>query len=181
MQTLFASCLPLLFVATITVHAQSPYTDLTERPVKALSGQERDDLLAGRGMGLALTAELNGYPGPLHVLELAAELALGEEQHSEIEALFGRMQGEAAELGAAIVDAETELDREFAERTITPDRLRDLAARIGTLQGRLREVHLQAHLQTDALLSRHQRMVYARARGYGDHAHGHGHGAGAGH
>ena len=48
-----------------------PYAGLQARPVKALSDQQIADLRAGRGMGLALAAELNGYPGPMHVLELA--------------------------------------------------------------------------------------------------------------
>lgn len=174
MTTPHAFFLPLLLWATVTVHAQSPYTDLEQRPVKALSEQQVEDLLAGRGMGLALAAELNGYPGPLHVLELAGELALTEEQHSAVQALFGRMQGEAAQLGAAIMEAEIELDREFAEGRITPARLEILTSRIAMLQGRLRNVHLQAHLEADALLTRHQRVLYARARGYGNHGHGSG-------
>ena len=37
-------------------------------PIRGLSEQEIDDLTNGRGMGLARAAELNGYPGPLHVL-----------------------------------------------------------------------------------------------------------------
>jgi hypothetical protein len=37
---------------------------MQSRPIKALSDQQVSDLRAGRGMGLALAAELNGYPGP---------------------------------------------------------------------------------------------------------------------
>ena len=44
--------------------------------IKSLSQDEQSALLAGRGMGLARPAELNGYPGPTHVLELAAQLDL---------------------------------------------------------------------------------------------------------
>ena len=40
--------------------------------IKSLSQDDQSALLAGRGMGLARPAELNGYPGPAHVLELAA-------------------------------------------------------------------------------------------------------------
>ncbi|MEO8319793.1 MAG: hypothetical protein ABI561_15865 [Bradyrhizobium sp.] len=56
--------------------AQSPYAGMQDRPVKALSEQQVADLKAGRGMGLALPAELNGYPGPSHLLELADRLNL---------------------------------------------------------------------------------------------------------
>ena len=41
-----------------------PYAGLEQRAVKALSEQQIADLRAGRGMGLALPAELNGYPRP---------------------------------------------------------------------------------------------------------------------
>ena len=41
------------------------------------------DLRAGRGMGLALAAELNGYPGPAHVLELADKLDLARSTENE--------------------------------------------------------------------------------------------------
>ena len=45
--------------------SQQPYAGLEGRSVKALSEQQIADLRAGRGMGLALAAELNGYPGPM--------------------------------------------------------------------------------------------------------------------
>ncbi|MBW5435799.1 hypothetical protein FXB41_13685 [Bradyrhizobium canariense] len=73
---------PLLLAATLIVScnvagAQSgqPYAGLEHRPIKALSHQQIEDLRAGRGMGLALAAELNGYPGPSHVLEFGDRLA----------------------------------------------------------------------------------------------------------
>jgi hypothetical protein len=47
-------------------HAHGPYAGLQQRGVKALSDQQIADLRAGKGMGLALAAELNGYPGPIH-------------------------------------------------------------------------------------------------------------------
>ena len=52
------------------------------REVKALSAEQMTALAAGRGMGSALAAELNGYPGPLHVLELADPLGLSEGQRA---------------------------------------------------------------------------------------------------
>jgi len=56
--------------------ARSPYAGFEQRPIKALSTQQIADLRAGREMSLALAAELNGFPGPLHVLELARGLDL---------------------------------------------------------------------------------------------------------
>jgi hypothetical protein len=40
--------------------AQTPYAGMQTRPIKALSEQQISDLNAGRGMGLAMAAELNG-------------------------------------------------------------------------------------------------------------------------
>ena len=56
--------------------APQPYAGLDVRAVKALSDVQIADLRAGRGMGLALPAELNGYPGPTHVLEHAVVVAM---------------------------------------------------------------------------------------------------------
>jgi hypothetical protein len=49
---------------------------MEQRAVKGLSAQQIADLRAGKGMGLALSAELNGYPEPMHVLEHAEALKL---------------------------------------------------------------------------------------------------------
>ena len=59
--------------ATSSAQTTSPYTGEEQRAIKALSEEEIKDLLEARGMGLAKAAELNSYPGPLHVLQLAAE------------------------------------------------------------------------------------------------------------
>src|SRR5262245_58316557 len=72
----------------------APYAGQQNREIKALSPEEIRDLAEGRGMGLAKAAELNGYPGPSHVLELAAPLRLTAEQRAATQALFQRMQGE---------------------------------------------------------------------------------------
>src|SRR5438046_1329161 len=61
-------------------HGQAPYAGMQDRALKALSDQQLADLRAGRGMSLALAGELNGYPGPSHVLELADQLQLNDEQ-----------------------------------------------------------------------------------------------------
>ncbi len=147
-------------------HGQSPYADMQSRAVKALSEQQVADLKAGRGMGLALPAELNGYPGPLHVLELADGIGLGGEQRDRVKALFEAMKQEAIAAGEKLIDAEAALDRAFRDRTITPDRLAELTAQAGRLQGELRAVHLKYHLTTAQLLSTEQSRRYAELRGY---------------
>jgi hypothetical protein len=46
-------------------NAQTPYAGMQARPIKALSEQQIADLTAGRGMGLALAAELMAILAPL--------------------------------------------------------------------------------------------------------------------
>ena len=61
------------------------------------------------------------------------------------------------------------LDREFAEQSITRETLDSLTDRIGRANGRLRAVHLSAHLETARVLTMHQRHMYDRLRGYSEH------------
>jgi len=60
--------------------AESPYAGQQSRSIKALPEGDIAALQNGDGMGMAKAAELNGYPGPRHVLALAAELHLTEAQ-----------------------------------------------------------------------------------------------------
>ncbi len=144
------------------------YADLVDREIRALSNEEVAALLAGEGMGFALAAELNGVPGPLHVLELRAELELTPETEEAISRLFNEMRGRTSELGAQVVELERTLDRRFAHRHIDAEVIRDLTGRIAALRGEIRAVHLEAHLDVDALLSDEQRARYLRLRGYTD-------------
>jgi hypothetical protein len=146
--------------------AMAPYAGLETRTVKALSDQQIADLRVGRGMGLALAAELNGYPGPLHVLELGERLALTAEQRERIQALFDAMRAEVIPLGEGVIARETELDRLFADKRATPETLAASTAAIGAAQGALRAAHLRYHLSTLEVLTPHQVHVYAGLRGY---------------
>lgn len=155
----------------------SPYAGHAGREIKALSAEETERLLAGDGMGLALPAELNGYPGPKHVLELADELELTEEQRAAVTEVYDAMHGEAVELGRRVVEAEGRLDALFARAEATPEALRAALAELATLRADLRYAHLTAHLETRALLTEPQRRRYDHLRGYGaegmEHPPGH--------
>ena len=160
--------------------AAGPYAGQEQRETKALSAGEIRDYLAGKGMGLARAAELNHYPGPAHVLELAPKLGLSEAQVARTRAIFAAMQKDAIRHGQSLVEKERELDRLFATGTINPDKLRAVLAEIGRLQAELRRVHLQAHLDQRAVLTPEQVGRYDTLRGYGssagDHSHsGHSH------
>ncbi len=160
-----------LFLFSVTAaNAQTPYTGMQTRPIKALSEQQVADLGAGRGMGLALAAELNGYPGPSHVLELADQLDLSTEQRASVQRLFDAMKAEAVQLGSKLIEQEADLDRQFAARTVTPDSLKASTAAVAATQGALRETHLRYHLSTVTVLSAGQMQRYAELRGYGSQA-----------
>jgi Spy/CpxP family protein refolding chaperone len=177
---MFALLIALSAPALAQHHAgpPSPYAGLEQRPVKALSEQQIADLRAGRGMSLALPAELNGYPGPLHVLELAERLSLTDGQRARVRELFDSMKREAVSLGEELISREAELDRQFAARTITPASLTVHTDAIGETQAALRRTHLKYHLATVEVLTPEQVRRYGELRGYGrpDAAGGHGHG-----
>jgi hypothetical protein len=80
---------------------------------------------------------------------------------------FDRMSAAARLRGIEIVAAERRLDEAFASGAIDPETLRAETAAIGELQGRLRTVHLAAHLETRAQLSVEQIARYDALRGYG--------------
>ena len=115
---------------------------------------------------MAKAAELNGYPGPVHVLALAMQLGLTESQQQRVAAIFDRMSAAAKLLGGEVVVREQTLDQLFAKGEITPERLTEETAAIGELQGRLRSVHLAAHLETRGLLNPEQITRYEQLRGY---------------
>jgi hypothetical protein len=158
----------------------SPYAGQEIRDIKALSPQEVQDYLAGKGMGLAKAAELNRYPGPAHVLELAAPLKLTPEQKTRTQELFNRMQEKAKGLGRLLVEEEQKLDKLFSRKAVTPTTLKNSLERLGKLQADLRFTHLEAHLAQAEILSAPQIDTYVTLRGYdsatgASHEHTHQH------
>lgn len=144
----------------------SPYIDQLDSSVRSLSQQEIDGLLSGEGMGYARSAELNGYPGPRHVLDMASELQLSSEQTTSITTIFDSMNKDAVGLGQDIVDTEALLSQSFADKTISDERLQELLGQLTSLYAELRQVHLQAHLAVTPLLSAEQVAKYQELRGY---------------
>ena len=151
-----------------------PYAGLHEREIPALSEQRVADLLAGRGLGYALTAELNHYPGPMHVLVLAEELELSSDQREQVEGIQAAMHERGRSLGRLLVDLERKLDLAFEEGSIDASRLERLTGEIGAVDARLRAAHLLAHVRTRALLTPQQVHSYDELRGYSSPRHGHG-------
>ena len=158
--------------------AQSPYAGQEKRSgIKTLSKDEITAYQSGQGMGFAKAAELNQYPGPKHVIELASELKLSERQRAETEKIYQRMHEQATRLGGLIVAKEGDLDRLFISKKIDSEKLHAVVADIARLQGELRVVHLKAHLEMRRLLTPDQIKKYDELRGYNsndehkDHQH----------
>jgi Spy/CpxP family protein refolding chaperone len=164
MKSIAATAAIVLIVSSAM--AQQPYAGLQNRAIKTLSDEQIADLNAGRGMGLALAAELNGYPGPIHAIELASELHLSPEQITKLKALFEAMKSEAIPLGASLISQERSLNSDFANRTITLANLEATTQKIGATQAALRAAHLKYHLSTVAILTPEQVARYNDLRGY---------------
>src|SRR5215831_20773153 len=69
----------------------------------------------GRGFGVAFVADQQGYPGPLHVLELKDRLKLTPTQEAQVQALLTAMFAESRLKSAQLLDAERKLRKLFAD------------------------------------------------------------------
>jgi hypothetical protein len=126
---LLASVISLVSVTTVFAQQhqhgeqhnnfRSPYAEQLDSPVRGLSSEEVNNLLNGKGAGYARMAELNGYPGLRHVLDLSSHLNLSSQQEKEIQAAFNLMQSQAKRIGKTIVSKEQELSESFASGKIT--------------------------------------------------------------
>lgn len=134
-------------------------------PVKSFTSEEYDNLKNGNGMGLARAAELNNYPGPMHVLELQKELKLTAPQKTKLEAARDEMKRKAIEMGGFIIQEEKKLNNLFAASKIDEGSIIYYTNKIGLYQGELRNAHLQAHLKARRILTPDQISRYNKLRG----------------
>lgn len=146
--------------------AASPYAGLETRQIKAMSADDIEGYRQGLGMSLALAAELNGYPGPRHVLDLSSELGLTNRQAIQMEGLFTEMQHQARALGKTLIGQESRLEHLFVSGRVTENALNAAVLAIADTKGRLRFVHLKYHLDTKVILSAQQLERYNELRGY---------------
>jgi hypothetical protein len=169
--------LPLLLALTLvlptTAVAQqahhdhnSAYVGEEVRSIKSLSDDDISELRRGGGWGLAKAAELNGMPGPSHVLKMGTELALTADQQARVRNVFETMQREAVAEGVRYVALEEDLEERFRLRRVAGTELMTLLATIEESRARLRFVHLSAHLMLLDILTQPQIDTYNRLRGY---------------
>ena len=155
--------------SNISSFQTSPYAGQELRDIKSLSDDDIQSLQNGTGEafgGMAKLAELNGYPGPRHVLDMASELQLTDRQKMEIEHIYQNMSNNAKSIGAAIIDIEQDMDGAFANKTITQENLKLMLDKSADLYARLRFVHLSAHFDTIQMLTIEQVQMYNSMRGY---------------
>lgn len=145
---------------------QSPYAGMQNRTIKALSEEQMAGLKAGKGMAMAMPAELNGYPGPSHTLEMASELQLSPSQKTRTEQLFAEMQTQSQSVGEEVIAAECELDILFRDKKATAEAVANAVRTAALAQGKLRETHLRYHLAMMDVLTPQQIAQYNQLRGY---------------
>ena len=159
----------LMPLSTLSAEDHSPkskYVGQEKREIKSLSEADIEELRNGKGWGLAKAAELNGVPGPAHLLEMRNEIDLSAKQVRAIEDLYEKMTQEAIPLGLELIELERELNNHFANRTITYELLGGLLERVAQVQKKLRYVHLSTHLKTPNILTPDQIVLYNKLRGY---------------
>src|SRR5690606_20511315 len=158
-----AGLLLAVVLAAGCASAPSPGTPGTGS--RTLSPQEVNGLLAGHGMSMAAAAEINGYPGPQHVLELKEELGLTPDQRFATSRLVGLVLGQARALGQRVVDAEKRLDEDLARGDLRADQVRARLETIATLRSQLRFTHINAHIEQKKILTPEQIRRYYELRG----------------
>jgi len=172
MSLFYTSVIILLSITySNNVHAsqvhQSKYVGQEKRIIKSLSTDDIEQLQSGKGWGLAKAAELNGMPGPSHILQMKKEIALTATQEEQIKHLYNDMKAKAIPLGKKLIALEKDLNHRFADKSISSKNLIKLLDLISNTRAQLRYVHLATHLQTPNILSQQQVDRYNQLRGYG--------------
>ena len=170
MVDLFA-CVILIAIGSNSASAQhshglSPYSHGQSSEISSLTVDEVRELQTGEGMGLARAAELNHFPGPKHILELASELGLDHAQAERIDAIHAKMKTRAIAKGEEILEAERHLAGLFASGQPSVVAVKRIAEHLGTMRGQLQAIHLLAHIESADVLRGEQIEDYDRLRGY---------------
>lgn len=162
-------CFLLVFILSIKIlnaQTQSRHSSESGNEIKALTSEQINSYLNGEGMGLAKAAELNNFPGPKHVLDLAKELNLSKAQIDLTEKVFVIMKEKAVSLGNLIIEKEKQLDELFSSGKADEEALKNIVKEIAFYQGELRITHLRAHIQQKDILTSDQILTYESLRGY---------------
>lgn len=145
---------------------ESKYARQEQREIKSLSREDIGELRRGGGWGFAKAAELNGVPGPAHLLELKDRIPLSAAQIAKVSAIYVDMKARAINQGDRLIELERQLENLFRTGAISDTRLRALLGEIADVRGRLRYTHLVAHLAVSEFLTETQIARYNALRGY---------------
>ena len=163
-----AISIPLSISAQHNHGVQTPYAGMQNRAIKSLSDNDIKELRRGGGWGLALAAELNGMPGPAHMLELKEQIALNQDQVTKTQALLDDMRKAAIPTGERLIAAELALENAFAKGAVEEASLRRLLAEAESARTELRFIHLSQHYKTVQFLKPEQIKRYNILRGYAE-------------
>lgn len=163
---LLALLLPFPAMAQGKHTHSSPYAGQQMREIKSLSAEDIAELEEGGGWGLAKAAELNGMPGPSHVLKMKHELRLTADQEASTRRILDGMREDAIEEGRDLIALETALEVGFRDRSLNPKSLQERIGEIETSRSNLRYIHLAAHLEMMGVLKEEQVKRYNDLRGY---------------
>ena len=156
----------ILVLLTPIYSIGSEYIGQESRKIKSLSEQDIEDIKLGRGWGLARPAELNGLPGPLHLLELKDALILKDDQIKKIEELYASMNSSARIIGQRYIEEERHIEFLLSQPETNEEELSIAVLSAAKTLAKLRLTHLKAHLATPALLTKSQLEQYQVLRGY---------------
>jgi hypothetical protein len=160
----FLLLLALPVAAQHEQHMKSPAaTQQTMAQHHAFLEAEREAIERGEGFGMALAADINGYPGPKHVLDLKKELKLTPSQEAAMQTLMSQMKEKALAKGKDVLLAEKRLEEMFAQGK-SEDESREETYRVASLRAELRWVHLATHLAAKKILTAQQIAAYQQMR-----------------
>ena len=161
-------CMPLSTLAQHSHAGQTPYAGMQNRAIKSLSDNDINELRRGGGWGLALAAELNGMPGPSHLLELKDKIPLTPDQVDKTQVLLDEMRKASIPIGERLIAVEKALEAAFASGKVDETSLRRLLADTESARSELRFIHLSQHYKTVLFLKPEQIKRYNILRGYAD-------------
>ncbi len=165
------ACLSALLTVASGAYAQthghtSPYAGQQNRTITSLSAEDQAALAAGQGWGLAKPAELNGVPGPAHLLELAQKIGLSADQMEKLKQLYAQMREQAIALGHEYMQAERSLDDYFKASQFSDAQLRAKVDQASQALANLRYLHLSYHHRALSVVTPEQVQRYNELRGY---------------
>lgn len=163
-----ALCIPIPTLAQHSHGSQTPYAGMQNRAIKSLSDNDINELRRGGGWGLALAAELNGMPGPAHLLELKDQIPLAADQVTKTQALLDEMRKASIPTGERLIAAEKALEAAFAAGKVDEPSLRSLLTEAESARTELRFIHLSQHYKTVQFLKPEQIKRYNILRGYAE-------------